>query len=185
MHHAVVEMNHRGRTPGGAPMHIGTGMHTGSLMMGVIGDAKRLDGGLVADTVNTAARVEGLTKVFGAKVLLSETAYQQIADPGRFRIRYLGPIQVKGRATPLGIYECLDAYEEPVAQRFASLLPQFDEAMSLYLKGDFRFAAMTFADLVAKNPLDQAARRFEARSQHWLAQGVPQGWNGVEEMTEK
>ncbi|NQY06930.1 MAG: hypothetical protein HRT68_12270 [Flavobacteriaceae bacterium] len=62
------------------PLQIGIGLHYGPLMLGIIGDHKRMDAGVVSDTVNTAARVEGLTKHYGASILLSQHTVEYIQD---------------------------------------------------------------------------------------------------------
>ncbi len=50
---------------------MGIGLHTGPLIMGIIGDKKRSDPATIADSVNTASRLEGMTKHYGVKILLS------------------------------------------------------------------------------------------------------------------
>ena len=45
------------------------GLNTGDLMMGVIGDEHRYESTVISDAVNTASRMEGLTKIFGAAII--------------------------------------------------------------------------------------------------------------------
>jgi class 3 adenylate cyclase len=45
------------------PIKVGIGLHTGLLMLGVIGDGDRHDTGVISNEVNTASRIEGLTKM--------------------------------------------------------------------------------------------------------------------------
>lgn len=85
-------------------IRIGIGIHTGSLMMGVIGDALRMDAGVVSDTVNTASRMEGLTKQFGVEIVVSESTLALMQDKDAFRHSLLGRVQVKGRQQPLSVY---------------------------------------------------------------------------------
>jgi len=83
-------------------------MHTGSLVMGIIGDNNRLDPATISDTVNTAARIESLTKHYKASILLSESSLQTLTKPDEFNFRYLGKVQVKGKQQIIKIYECFD-----------------------------------------------------------------------------
>ena len=53
-------------------LRTGMGLNTGDLMLGVIGDEHRYESTVISDAVNTASRMEGLTKVFGAAIILSE-----------------------------------------------------------------------------------------------------------------
>ena len=91
------------------PIAVGVGLHRGSLMLGTIGEAERMDGTVIADAVNVASRVEGLTKYFGAPILVTESVYAALSDPSRYAMRYLGRVPVKGKLNEIGIYEVLDA----------------------------------------------------------------------------
>ena len=75
------------------PIAIGIGLNTGPLILGIIGDGLRTDTGVVSDTVNTAARMEGLTKFYGASVIVSETTYNGMTDPNKFAHRYLDRVR--------------------------------------------------------------------------------------------
>ena len=88
---------------------MGIGMHTGPLIMGITGDKDRLDATTISDTVNTASRIESLTKYYKASILLSEITLQQIQHPEIFHLRYLGKVQVKGKQSSIGIYECFSS----------------------------------------------------------------------------
>lgn len=77
--------NEERQAKGRSPIQIGIGIHTGPLMMGIIGDTLRMEAGVVADTVNTASRMEGLTKHFGVNLILSEATFQRIKASERQR----------------------------------------------------------------------------------------------------
>ena len=65
-------------------------------MLGTIGEHERMDGTVIADAVNVASRVEGLTKYFGARVMITDDVRAALADPGDYAMRYLGRVAVKG-----------------------------------------------------------------------------------------
>ncbi len=85
----------------------------GTLMLGTIGESERMDGTVIADAVNLASRVEGLTKNYGAAVLLTEQTRDRLADPSRYALRHLGRVAVKGKAHGVGLYEACDADAPP------------------------------------------------------------------------
>ncbi len=63
---------------------------TGPLIMGIIGDQHRLDAATISDTVNTASRIESLTKHYGVSILLSEDSLKKMENPDMFNLRYWG-----------------------------------------------------------------------------------------------
>ncbi|MEL6671888.1 MAG: adenylate/guanylate cyclase domain-containing protein [Bacteroidota bacterium] len=167
------------------PLHIGLGLHTGSLMMGIIGDTLRLEAGVVSDTVNTASRMEGLTKHFGGNLILSEAVYQRLNKPESFSFRYLGKVQVKGRKEPTDIYECLDA-EEPVSRAAKQQHREaFHTALAAYAKQDFAQAIATWEEILSAFPEDHASQYYIPKARHYLLEGVPENWTGVEALVFK
>src|SRR5690606_31951393 len=76
----VRRYNAERQTRGQEPIKVGIGLHTGSLMLGVIGDEDRHDTGVISNEVTTASRIEGLTKMFDASILLSESTMLKIRN---------------------------------------------------------------------------------------------------------
>jgi signal transduction histidine kinase/CheY-like chemotaxis protein len=159
-------------------IRVGMGMHTGQLIMGIIGDEQRTEAATISDTVNTAARMETLTKQLGADILLSDGALQKLQDPDMYQLRYLGRVRVKGRKAPVGIYECFDCDSLAVQNLKRSWMDAFDEAVSLYTGQAFAKAIARFEDILAANPDDRVAAHLLADSRQYLAHGVPEGWVG-------
>ena len=66
-------------------------------MLGTIGASGRMEGTVISDCVNTAARIESLNKLYGTTVLLSESAFKSIPESHRFNFRLLDRVRVKGK----------------------------------------------------------------------------------------
>jgi class 3 adenylate cyclase len=96
---------------GQIPIRIGIGLNSGSLMLGTIGEQHRMDGTVISDAVNLAARVESLTKTYGVGLLISQNTYDQLADPQAHDIRPIDVTLVKGKTEPVTIYEVFDRSE--------------------------------------------------------------------------
>lgn len=93
------------RHPERATLAVGIGVHVGSVMMGMIGEPERLEATVISDVVNTAARLESLTKHLGCSVLISDTTYEALPDDLRVWTRSLGRFVVKGKSVPIEMFE--------------------------------------------------------------------------------
>jgi class 3 adenylate cyclase len=172
--------NQKRQKQGRLPVSVGMGLHYGPLMMGVIGDEERMEAGVVSDTVNTAARMEGLTKTFGEQVIISGPTFESVEPPENTYFRYLGKVQVKGRTEPLGIYGMRILEIAPLAEEQENL---FQEGLQAYHAGQIEEAVLLWQELLAHWPEDRAAQ-FYLR----LAESQPvvdAQWNGVVVMDRK
>jgi len=110
----LVAYNRERISKGREPIQIGIGIHSGPLMLGIIGDQERMDTGVVADTVNTASRMESLTKQYGTGIIVSETTYAALPKDV-VQLRKLDRVRVKGKNDPLDIYEVVS--KEPATAK--------------------------------------------------------------------
>ena len=164
------------------PVKIGIGMHTGSLIMGIIGDRERMDAATISDTVNTAARIEGLTKFYHASILLSKETLEQISTPDSFALRYLGKVRVKGKQTLVHIHECFDGDAAQNRQGKQAAREVFARALSCYLAKDFPAATLAFQEALLLHTGDETVQYFLEKSKQYMFSGVPDDWAGVEEI---
>ena len=182
---AVQDFNAECRSRNQPTIQIGVGMHTGPLIMGITGDKDRMDATTISDTVNTASRIESLTKYDRASIILSDATFQQILQPENFLLRNLGKVQVKGKMAPVGIYECFNgnAFEE--IEKKERTLPLFNKAMDFYLNRLFSDALNSFTEVLNHHPGDSTAEFFIEKTTRYIKNGVPANWAGVEEMVNK
>jgi hypothetical protein len=167
------------------PIRLGLGLHSGPLMMGIIGDSMRTDAAVISDTVNTASRMEGLTKYYNVNFILSEDTVQKLDDRDRFNLRYLGKVQAKGKQHTLDIYECFngDSDEQIILKK--SSAASFHAGMEAYFAKDMNAARRLFDQVYQANPEDTTVLGFLHRIHNNLIQGLPAEWNGVEVMLNK
>jgi len=107
MRRALAEYNQTIVRDGIPRLVLGIGIHRGPVVAGVIGTTELVEYGVVGGVVNLASRVEGLTRVHGADILI--TAAVRSALDGRFRLRALPAVQVKGVPEPLVTFAVEDA----------------------------------------------------------------------------
>ena len=97
-----------GRAQGGyIPIRFGIGIHYGPLMLGTIGENNRMDSTVISDAVNTASRLEGLTKKYSTDILLSGDTLRGLRNPGDFETRFIAEETVKGKAKAMQVFELL------------------------------------------------------------------------------
>lgn len=87
---------------GKAPIAIGIGLASGPAVVGNIGSDERVDYTAMGDTVNTAARLEGLTKEYKQSIVVSQKTKDLIGDA--FETQPLGEVKVKGKTVGVGIH---------------------------------------------------------------------------------
>jgi class 3 adenylate cyclase len=140
-----------------APVAIGTGLNTGSLMMGTIGELHRMDGTVISDAVNLAARIESLTKVYRVRMLISQYTYDHLADPAAYAIRPLDVVVVRGKTRPVVLFEVFD--RDPPPEREAKLRTREPllRGVEALLRHDIAAARTHFEDCLALAPADPAA----------------------------
>ena len=92
----VRQYNTLNATADHAPIEIGIGLHTGPLMLGIIGEPTRMQGDALSDTVNLAARLEGLSKLYHVPLLISGDVVHHLSPDHPFTLRFLDRVMVKG-----------------------------------------------------------------------------------------
>ena len=170
---------------GNNPILIGIGVNTGKMMLGTLGESDRMEGSVISDAVNLAARLEGLTKLYKTPLLLSEETLLKIGD-SIFDTRLIDKVAVKGKENPVMVYEVLNGEYTDLRDAKISMLPKFKKGFELYQNQQFKNALEFFKTCIEKVPEDGVAELYIERCQKLISSGWDtETWDGINYMDAK
>lgn len=158
---------------------VGIGIHTGPMMVGMIGEELRMQGDAFSDNVNLTARIEGLNKFYGTSMIISEDTLQQLPQPVNFKMRTLGKVVVKGRLHALGLYEIYEGLAPDIITLRDATLSDFEQAVKLYQQGNLPEAGKLFNQVLERDPDDKTAQLYLELCSERLDQPLPPDWDGA------
>ena len=162
------------------PIAIGVGLHTGILRLGTIGEPERMETTVISDAVNLASRLEGLTKLYGAGILISgETLFK--LPPSKYSYRWLGQVKVKGRDESVSVFEVYDAEPATIVELKNKTKTAFETSLLLYSQKKFAQANEIFQEILQINPQDRATKMYIERCEYYQEHGVPEEWSRMED----
>lgn len=168
------------------PIGIGVGIHFGRLMLGTVGEPKRMDTTVMSDVVTVAARIEGLTKLYGAAIVVTEALLARLENKDAYCLRPLGSVQVKGTSRAVGICEVCDADIPEVLLAKIADTQRFEEALNDFSAGNFERSRENFAHIADREPRDGPAKYFAERARSLsILEMRPVDWDGVERLDSK
>jgi len=175
----------------------GIGVSFGRVIVGNIGSSDKLDYTVIGDTVNVSARLESLTRYYGVGILISEEIHERLNNI--FTTRFVDNVLVKGKQSPVRIYEVFDHEPESIKDKKAAVgtltqdafscyeTGRFKEAQQIYSEARQRVGPHTYNSAFSADPLlDFYHKRCEEVARH-METGLldPDTWRGIYVFKEK
>jgi adenylate cyclase len=158
--------SHRMRS-GYDPIRVGIGIHKGPLMVGTVGEAERMDGTVVSDAVNLAARIESLTKRFDVGILISEMLFHELPDPTQYNARVIARVRVKGKEQPVTVLQVFDGMPQYAIQLLQETRRDFERGLFAFYDRQFDQTIAYLDQVIERNPADTVARMYLEKARYF------------------
>lgn len=162
--------------PEGMNFNVGIGIHYGDVIVGSIGCAEKSDYTVIGDTVNLASRLEGLTKSYGAGIIISEAVKNELNR--KYNLLHLDTVKVKGKSVGVQIYRV----DENALN--ADYVQCYKKALDLYTNGAWNLAASYFERAQQLLPADKSASKMYERCLEFIS-NPPLNWDGAYSLNTK
>ena len=179
---ALAALHKRWMADGKRPFRTRIGLHTGDVGGGNFGCDARLNYTIIGDAVNLSNRLEGLNRIYGKDILISESTYQQAGD--EILARPLDYVAVKGRRLPVLVYELIDLKAEGAGSD-ARLISLCTRGLEFYRSRNWCAVIARFEEVLRNRSADIPATLLLRRCQAYQATPPGPDWHGVHRMDHK
>jgi adenylate cyclase len=164
------------------PLFTRIGINTGKMVVGNMGTDQKMDYTIMGNSVNLAARLEGVNKQYGTWLLISEQTHN---DGGKdFLVRKLDRVRVVGIKQPVRLYELIDE-KDKTEDRIKEGIELFHKALELFESREWDKAGKGFKEVLNLLPNDGPSQVYIQRCTSYKRKPPAATWDGVFNLTMK
>ena len=182
MQKRLSEMRKNWKISGKPELYMRIGLCTGPAVVGNMGSKTRMDYTMMGDTVNTAARLEGVNKIYGIYTLISEKTCTEASS--KIITREIDSINVIGKNEPLRVYQIL-GYLEDIDENINKTTDNYSKGLDAYRKQNWDKAAGFFKAALELTPDDGPSKTMLLRCNEYKINPPPKNWDGSFSMKTK
>jgi len=160
------------------------GIVTDTMYFGNLGSKQVSFYSPIGDPVNLSARLESANKLYGTRIMVSESALQNLT-PGAFLFRVLDVIKVKGKNKAIKVYEIYGEGSEKLDPEDSKYYETYDEGFKAYLARNFIKANQKFTEALELHPGDIVSQNMIKRIESIQPEQLSEDWDGATKLTEK
>lgn len=154
----IKDINNKLKGPDDKKLNIGINLYKGNVMLGTIGEEKRMECTMILDDGNVLQDMCRLSNKLGVSILASESVMQPLENKSDYLYRYMGKVSFEGMAEPIGIYDIFQGDGEHIRNLRTYTKESFEEGVRLYENDKFLEARTCFIDVLRRDREDGAAK---------------------------
>jgi len=170
------ELQDKWRKSGQLAISARMGINSGKSVVGNMGSALRMDYTAMGDSVNLAARLEGVNKMYSTTAIISEFTYNNAKD--HIDTRKLDAVQVVGKTEAVVLYELIGR-KGALPQKGYEMLELYNKGLELFNEQQWKSAHKFFTDAINIFPDDGPTKLYINRCNEYIINPPAKDWNGV------
>ncbi|GAA0853747.1 adenylate/guanylate cyclase domain-containing protein [Aliiglaciecola litoralis] len=179
LRYALNIYNQHRSNSGYPPVNIGVGVHFGPVIIGTVGSDDRMDTTVIGDSVNIAFRLETLAPILGADIVVSAQVLKTANASEKYTYRILDWVRVKGRKTPVEIYEILSHLPEDEQELKLATAEHIEKGIKARINKDWNGALQCFGQALEISPKDPLITHHIEQCQRAKHSDLAKDWDGA------